>query len=74
MQLDQVFGSLDEPERTEALRLLAKQRCGVDRPHWRWASRFDYSIVGAIPESFPNSSRLGMGTLRKPGIGRWTLH
>jgi hypothetical protein len=24
-QLDQVFGSLDEPERTEALRLLAQQ-------------------------------------------------
>jgi hypothetical protein len=25
MQLDQVFGSLDEPERTEALRLLAQE-------------------------------------------------
>jgi hypothetical protein len=25
MQLDQVFGSLEEPERTEALRLLAQQ-------------------------------------------------
>ena len=25
MQLDQVFGSLDEPERTDALRLLAQE-------------------------------------------------